>query len=229
MPKVSIIIRTKNEEKWIEKCLKEVFAQNFKDFEVIVVENGSEDKTPAILKQFPVKVVEYKEDIWKPGKALNVGIRNSSGDYIVSLSGHCIPAANTWLEELVKEIESDKSVVGVYGKNIGLPQTSVYDKRDMLFMFGPARAVQTNKNFFHFENANSMVKRSAWEELPFDEDTTHIENIIWGREMVLSRGYTIIYTPKAAVYHHHGIHQYGNEKRAQEVVEILESLEKQYE
>ncbi len=228
MPKVSIIIRTKNEEKWIGKCLEAIFGQTYKDFEVVVVENGSTDRTPAILKQFPVQVVEYKEDVWKPGKALNVGIRNSSGGYIVIVSGHCIPATNEWLAELVKEMDADEQVAGAYGKNLALPETSVYDKRDMLFMFGPTRAVQTKDCFFHFENANSIIRKSVWQEFPFDEDTTHTENMLWGREMVLNRGHKVVYTPKASVFHHHGIHQYGNEKRAEEVVEIMEKNEQQY-
>lgn len=228
MPKVSIIIRTKNEEEWIRKCLEAVFKQTFRDFEVVVVENGSTDRTPAILKQFPVKVVAYQEEVWLPGKAINVGARNSSGEYFVVLSGHCIPVTSEWLQEFVKEMDADEQVAGAYGKNTALPETSVYDKRDMLFMFGPTRAVQTKDCFFHFENANSIIRRSAWEEVPFDEDTLRTENVLWGREMVLSRGYKVVYTPKAPVFHHHGIHQYGNEKRAEEVVEIMEKNEQQY-
>ena len=41
MPKVSIIIRTKNEERWIGSCLKSIFDQTHKDFEVILVDNNS--------------------------------------------------------------------------------------------------------------------------------------------------------------------------------------------
>ena len=41
---VSIIIRTKNEERWIESCLKSIYEQNYKDFEVILIDNQSTDK-----------------------------------------------------------------------------------------------------------------------------------------------------------------------------------------
>ena len=43
--KVSIIIRTKNEERWIGRCLESIFKQNYKNFEVIIVDNESTDKT----------------------------------------------------------------------------------------------------------------------------------------------------------------------------------------
>ena len=57
-PLVSIIIRTKNEERWISKCLKRINEQTYKKFEIIIVDNGSTDKTNAnILKSNLYNVV----------------------------------------------------------------------------------------------------------------------------------------------------------------------------
>mgnify|MGYP001165351710 FL=1 len=53
--KCSIIIRTKNEERWIINCLRGIFSQNYKDFEVIIVDNQSKDKTLEKAKQYPIK------------------------------------------------------------------------------------------------------------------------------------------------------------------------------
>ena len=60
-PKVSIIIRTKNEERWITACLDAVFSQNYKDFEVIIVDNKSNDRTLDKIKSFNIQkiVSEY--------------------------------------------------------------------------------------------------------------------------------------------------------------------------
>ena len=44
-PKISIIIRTKNEERWILKCLEQIKKQTFKEYEIILVDNNSTDKT----------------------------------------------------------------------------------------------------------------------------------------------------------------------------------------
>ena len=96
---VSIIIRTKNEEKWISSCLRSVFKQDYKNIEVIIVDNESEDNTIAKAQNFPVKLIKIKD--FFPGKAINKGIRASSGEYIVCLSGHCIPVNNRWLSNLV--------------------------------------------------------------------------------------------------------------------------------
>jgi glycosyltransferase involved in cell wall biosynthesis len=53
----SIIIRAKNEEAWIGRCLKSVFSQSERSFEVIIVDNNSVDDTVSIAKQFPIKEV----------------------------------------------------------------------------------------------------------------------------------------------------------------------------
>ena len=75
--------------------------------EVILVDNNSNDKTVKKAKQFNIsKVVNIKKFL--PGKAINMGIENSRGDYIVILSAHAIPTNNLWLENFVSrnDIES---------------------------------------------------------------------------------------------------------------------------
>eukprot|EP01026_Neomeris_dumetosa_P037162 TRINITY_DN30092_c0_g1_i1.p1 TRINITY_DN30092_c0_g1~~TRINITY_DN30092_c0_g1_i1.p1 ORF type:complete len:113 (+),score=6.45 TRINITY_DN30092_c0_g1_i1:90-428(+) len=86
-PKVSIIIRTKNEEKWIGSCLDAVFRQSFRDFEVVLVDNSSTDRTVEKAKKYPITLVELEEFL--PGKAINDGVRASKGEILVILSGHC--------------------------------------------------------------------------------------------------------------------------------------------
>ena len=54
MKKASIIIRTKNEEKWISICLNAIFKQDYKNFEVIIVDNCSTDKTVEKAKEWNV-------------------------------------------------------------------------------------------------------------------------------------------------------------------------------
>ena len=57
MSNVSIIIRTKNEERWIGSCLKAIFNQKYKDFEVILVDNESTDQTVKQAKKYQSKLL----------------------------------------------------------------------------------------------------------------------------------------------------------------------------
>ncbi|MDD9303629.1 MAG: glycosyltransferase [Desulfobacter sp.] len=218
--KISIIIRTKNEERWISSCLKGVFSQSYKDFEVILVDNESTDSTLAKVEQFPVEKIEHCTE-YLPGKSLNIGIARAQGEYIVCLSGHCIPTNAQWLENLLKGFEDDK-VAGVYGRQEPLSFTPPEDKRDLMIVFGPERRVQEKDSFFH--NANSMIKKSVLDAYPFDDKVTNIEDRVWA-QLVLNQGYKIVYEPSASVYHYHGIHQDGNVQRATNVVRIMENLE----
>jgi rhamnosyltransferase len=218
-PLVSIIIRTKDEERWIAQCLRSVFSQTYENIEVVLVDNNSTDQTLKRALDFPVRVVKISD--FKPGKAINDGIRASRGDILVCLSGHCVPVKKTWLETLVRDL-SDPSVAGVYGRQEPLSYSSDLDKRDLLTVFGLDKKVQIKDSFFH--NANSAFLRSTWNRLPFDEETTNIEDRLWGQE-VTGAGYRIVYEPDASVYHWHGIHQGLDPERARNVVRILESLD----
>ena len=216
--KVSIIVRTKNEERWIDKCLQAIAEQNHKNHEVIVVDNESTDATVKKAKAFDVKLVNVTE--FRPGEALNIGIRASSGDVIVCLSAHCIPTGPEWLSNLIAPL-ADTNVAGVYGRQEPLPFSDPHDKRDLLTVFGLDRKEQKRDPFFH--NANSAIARSTWEKFPFDEQVKNLEDRVWGQE-VIDAGRTIVYEPSASVYHWHGIHQGLDQKRAQGVVRVMESI-----
>ena len=218
-PLVSIIIRTKNEEKWISSCLKSVFSQNYKNFEVILVDNGSTDQTVKIAIKFPIKIITIEKFL--PGKAINDGIRASKGEYLVCLSGHCIPKEKSWLEKLVANLDNPK-IAGIYGRQEPLSYTNNLDKRDLLTVFGLDTKLQIKDSFFH--NANSAITRKIWEKFPFDEKVTNIEDRVWGIE-VIKAGYNIFYEPDASVFHWHGINHGLNEKRAKNIVNILENIE----
>jgi len=217
-PLVSIIIRTKNEERWIGACLKSVFRQDYPNFEVVLVDNKSTDRTVDKARQYDITLVEIEE--FKPGLAINMGIEASKGDILVCLSGHCVPTDRSWLANLVADL-GDPKVAGVYGRQQPLSFSSPFDKRDLMIVFGLDKKVQVKDSFFH--NANSAFRRDIWERFPFDNDLSNIEDRLWGKT-VIDAGLKIVYEPEASVYHYHGIHQDLDVNRAQNVVRIMEQI-----
>ena len=81
--------------------------------------------------------------------------------------------------------------------------------------------MQFSELFFH--NANSMIRRKIWEEVPFDNNLSGVEDRDWALKIV-DRGFSIVYEPQAAVHHHHGIHQTGDPERAERVVRVIELI-----
>ena len=216
---VSVVIRTKNENFWIGKCLKAIENQLYKNFEIIVVDNNSTDTTLKIIKKFfpKVKIVKYKSKYFLPGKSLNLGISRAKGDYIAMISGHCIPKNNKWLSNFMKNIKI-KNIAGCYGKQEPLDISNPADIRDMYYLFGKDKKIQKRDPFFH--NANSIIKKNVWKKFKFDEKTHHIEDRIWAQK-VLEKNYRIIYEPKESVYHYHGVGHSHNSLRVKRISNII--------
>ena len=85
MPKVSVIIPTYNRADFLEEAIESVLSQDYKDFELIVIDDGSTDETRDIIKAYPGSVVYIYQDNRGVSYARNRGIKKSSGEYIAFL------------------------------------------------------------------------------------------------------------------------------------------------
>jgi rhamnosyltransferase len=101
MPKVSIILRLKNEEELLPQALNALCKQTFEDFEIIAVDNESTDKTKQILDSFKnklsIKVINLPANKFNYVYACNLGAQHSTGEIIGYLSGHSIPILNNYI------------------------------------------------------------------------------------------------------------------------------------
>lgn len=83
MPKFSIIVPVYNVEDYIEKCLESIKNQTYKDYEVIIVNDGSKDKSIEKAKKYPYKIINQKN--MGLSAARNTGIKHATGDYLIFL------------------------------------------------------------------------------------------------------------------------------------------------
>ena len=109
IPKISVIVPVKNGVDKIGQCLKAVFAQELKPYEVIVVDGHSTDGTVEKARGFPVKILY--EDYHNRAGGCQVGVENATGEYVAFTDADCIPDKN-WLTELVMEFGDGISGVG---------------------------------------------------------------------------------------------------------------------
>lgn len=222
---VSVIIRTRNEGRWIKNCLDSIQEQTFKDYEIVIVDNCSTDNTLSLVASHTLynlnKVKLVRIENYIPGKALNDGIINSSGKFIVCISAHCIPRDENWLQELINPLLSSK-YVATYGRQVPMPYSNPEDIRDLSLVFLKDSRVQKKDFFFH--NAHSAFTRDIWEKFPFNEELTNIEDRLFGKNLI-ENGYEIYYNATPTVYHYHGIHQTGNKTRLEGVIRIMKHLD----
>jgi glycosyltransferase involved in cell wall biosynthesis len=102
MPKVSVIIPTHNRANFLRSAIESVLRQTFQDFEIIVVDDASQDRTPEVIKGFPDQRIRYVgHDSHKgQGASRNAGIKNAVAEYVAFLDDD-----DEWLpEKLEKQV-----------------------------------------------------------------------------------------------------------------------------
>lgn len=197
-PKVSFVIRTKNEERFIGKVLKYLYKQTYKDFEVIIVDSRSTDRTLEIVKKFPVRIIRIKPPEFNFSCALNLGISKAKGEIIGIVSGHSIPISDNWLEDGLKNFE-DRKVVGVTGHLSVNPLAYLhrsFGRLDFLFL------QEKEEKIADMTNTHALIRKKMWRLYPFDESLSGAEDYDWASEM-LARGFNVIRDSKFSAYHSH--------------------------
>jgi len=197
--KVSLVIRCFNEEAHIGRLLAGVRRQRRRPDQVIVVDSGSTDATLAIASSFDVDVVRIRPDEFSFGRALNVGFRAATGDAVVVASAHVYPVYDTWIEHLVDALE-DRTIALSYGRQV-VPPHGAYSERRVLERWFPETSVARQRDPF-CNNANACVRRAVWEEQPYDETLTGLEDLDWAKRAI-ERGLLLAYRADAPVVHVH--------------------------
>lgn len=98
---ISIVIPVYNAEKYIDKCLKSVLNQTYENFEILLINDGSIDKSKSICEKYAKKykkITLYSQNNSGPSKARNTGIENSKGDYIIFID------ADDYIKENMLEV-----------------------------------------------------------------------------------------------------------------------------
>lgn len=200
MPETSVIIRTFNEAKHLPRLFQALGEQEYRDFEIIVVDSGSYDATCDIARRHADQFIDIHQHDFTFGYSLNEGIKRATGRFMAIISAHCVPVDRLWMRRLVAPLHEDRMAM-VYGRQVGDTSTKLGEYRDFLRTFGDSRKVLTPPNFFA-NNANSAIRRDLWEKEMFDETLPGLEDVAWAKHH-MKQGYGVLYEPEAAVYHIH--------------------------
>ncbi len=209
----SVIIRVKNEERWIGHAIQSVI-DFVKDNEVIIVDNGSTDKSLQIAQSFnrneglndidsnytSIRTIQIDE--YTPGRALNAGAELANYENIIFLSSHCIITRFDQQEVLSKL----NSYPAIFGKQIPVYQGKKITPRYIWSHFKDEEEVdmyseQESRYFFH--NAFSIVQKSLLSNIPFDDNLVSKEDRYWARDIIEKGGEHTLYDPSIECIHHY--------------------------
>lgn len=124
--KISVIISTYNAEEWLEKVLIGYSMQSYKDYEVIVADDGSRPSTKELIDRYaanypvPLRHLWHEDKGYRRQEILNVAIVEATNEYIIMTDGDCIPRKD-FVEVHAKYAEKGKFLSGGYCK---LPMTT---------------------------------------------------------------------------------------------------------
>jgi glycosyltransferase involved in cell wall biosynthesis len=196
---VSLIIRCYNEEQHIGRLLSGIMQQTIQDVEIIVVDSGSTDATLSIASRYPVEILSIRPGEFSFGRSLNMGCQAASGEFVVIASAHVYPVYKDWLERLLAPL-ADPQVALAYGKQRGHEITQYAEQRVFAQWF-PEQSNLCQKHPF-CNNANAAIRRALWEQLPYDEALTGLEDLDWAKRAI-ALGHHLAYVAEAEVVHVH--------------------------
>lgn len=209
--KTSIVIPNYNGMDFLPDCLNALYEQTEKDFEIIVVDNGSRDGSLQYLKELPsVRMISFPRN---EGfcKAVNAGIKAALGEYVVLLNNDTRVFPD-YLEKLVGAISSSEKIFSVSPKMIMMKNPDLIDDAgDLYCALGwafsrgkgkPLSSYDTAENIFASCGGAAIYRKSVFDEIGyFDEKHfAYLEDIDMGYRARIF-GYINRYEPAARVYH----------------------------
>lgn len=201
MDKISIIIRNKNEERWIGHSIQSCL-DTFEKPEIIIVDNESSDASMQIVSEFCFSDIKtYQIKCYTPGRALNLGVSKANNDTILILSAH----AEIQKMISLKKIQSYlKDNVAVFGKQTPVYRGRKISKRYVWTHFGDkfeSNMWSDNENRHFLHNAFCFYRKNVLLENPFDEKYPAKEERYWAADMI-EKGKTYMYIPTIECKHH---------------------------
>src|SRR5690349_15066619 len=135
-PLVSIIMRSFNEAWALRETLPALQAQEYKNWELIVIDSGSSDGSQDLIRAAnPRHFIQIKPEEYNPSRVMNRGMELSEGDFGIFLNADATPQGTNWLRPLVEALK-DPQTAAVFGKQIPRPNCRAIYAHDYERCFG---------------------------------------------------------------------------------------------
>jgi len=225
-PRVSVVIRTRDTERHLFRLLGELSVQTLRPSEIVVVDNFSSEgklknlsdalsdaERKHLNDQIPLKLIPITDDEFSHPFSINLGVGAADGELVCIINGHSLPTSTRWLASAARHFR-DPRVAGVSAYFIPHDDGTIWEKA-AYDLFWPALSGiyrTCNREDGYFSAINCVIRKSLWEEYPFDENLPRVlpqtrmyggEDYDWGQEM-RARGYRVVLEPRFEVYHSHG-------------------------
>jgi len=207
-PLVSVIIVNYNGKTYLEKCLESLMKINYKNYEIILVDNNSTDTSIEFVKNtYPSITIIKLNDNYGFAEPNNIGAKNAKGDYLLFLNNDT-EVNPDFIEEMVKVLKQDPKIA-ICQSLLLKPNGEVDSSGDFIDTMGRAYSsknkVNEVKKILSARGASMMARKDLfWELGGFDKIFfASFEDVDLGWRAWIW-GYKIVLVPNSIVYHKGG-------------------------
>lgn len=201
---VSVVIPVYNDRENLKECLNSLFNTEHKNFDVVVVDDGSRDNPASVAKKFPCKITRLDKDMGQ-AYARNIGVKESIGDIILFTDSDCL-VMKDWVKrfsvELIRAHKESEDIVAVCGR---LESGDSFFEKCNAYA-GYAYIQGGGRKFMDYLNTAcvAIYKEVFWKVGGFSEDMRTSEDPDLALKLV-EHGYKVVFEPSISVFHNHGI------------------------
>jgi rhamnosyltransferase len=210
-PLVSIIMRSYNEAWALKETLPALATQDYKNWELIVIDSGSTDGSQELIAAAdPAHFIQITPKEYNPSRVMNHGMRLAQSNFCIFLNADATPQGTHWLRPLVETLQ-DKQVAACFGRQIPRPDCQAVFACDYDRCFGSCRESERWDHFFSM--VSSGLRKDVWLQRGFREDLQYAEDDDYTR-WCKSNGYQVHYVPESVAMHSHNYTPEQSYKRA---------------
>jgi len=197
-PTVSVIVPVLNDADGIGSCIEALLSQSYPSelVEIIIVDNGSNDGTPEVVRRYPVTLLTETRTK-TPYLARNTGILHSKGEVIALTDATCTPVRE-WLDVGVRAlVEEEASLVG------GKVAFTFSPRRSAAESFDAISNLEMEKNIRDrgvAKTANLIFRRSVIDAIGLFSEERRSGTDVWWTGRATRAGLKLVYAPDAVVY-----------------------------
>lgn len=199
-PLVSIVMRSFNEGWALRDTLRALKQQNYKNWELIVIDSGSTDGSVQMIQSAqPRHFIQIKSEDYNPSRVMNHGMELSRSEFGIFLNADATPQGSNWLGPLVTALQNPQTAA-VFGRQIPRLNCDAVFAHDYERCFGAGRQSSSWKHFFSM--VSSGIRKDIWARRGFLEKMQYSEDDEYTR-WCRGQGYEVVYCPESVVMHSH--------------------------
>ncbi|HUR45184.1 MAG TPA: glycosyltransferase [Candidatus Saccharimonadales bacterium] len=199
-PFVSIIVRSYNEAWALRETIPALQAQDYSNWELIVIDSGSTDGSVELIRAAGPRVFcQIQPHEYNPSRVMNWGMQQARASFGIFLNSDATPQNGQWLRPLAEALQ-DPQTAAVFGKQIPRPGCRAVYAADYYRCFGPNRESAHWDHFFSM--VSSGLRKDVWAKRGFLEKMQYSEDDEYTR-WCRAQGYKVVYCPESVVMHSH--------------------------